>query len=122
HQPGHGMIETSSDPNRRYMLASEHADNVALNKNDAQIKTYNGTSGSIEPGPKADWPSWAKEGGATARMEVTDPDGTKRYFYTKQADVATGPGPNRKLPESVMDAATLKRMQDAKAFAFGDQS
>ncbi|HET9986895.1 MAG TPA: hypothetical protein VFQ65_00205, partial [Kofleriaceae bacterium] len=122
HQPGHGMIETSSDPNRRYMLASEHADNVALNKNDAQVKTYNGTSGSLEPGPKPEWPAWAREGGANARMEVTDPDGTKRYFYTKQADVASGPGPNRRLPESVMDADTMKRMKDAKAFAFGDQA
>ena len=121
HQPGHGMTETASDPSKRYMLASKHADNVALNKNDAGLRSYDGRAGSIEPGPQADWPKFAKEGGATARMAVTGPDGEIRYFYTKGADVASGPGPNRRLPESVLDSATLKRMQDAGVFAFGDQ-
>ncbi|HEY0249965.1 MAG TPA: hypothetical protein VGC41_00475, partial [Kofleriaceae bacterium] len=122
HSPDHGMVATSSDPTAKYMVASEHADNVALNKNDAGIRTYDGKSGALEPGPKADWPAFARDGGATARMKVTGPDGVERYFYTKQADVATGPGPNRRLHTDILDNDTLARMQKDGVFAFGDQS
>ncbi len=120
-KPGSGMTDTNSDPTHRYMLASEHADNVAINKADQGIRTYDGKSGGIEPGPGADWPQFAKDGGANTRMKVTGPDGKERYFYSKQTDVAVGPGPSRKLPPHVLDAETMQRMIDAKAFAFGDQ-
>ena len=104
------------------MLAAEHADNVALNKNDAKLRTFDGKVGLIEPGPQPDWPAFAREGGATTRYQVTDPDGTVRYVYAKQTDVASGPGPNRKLADEVLDPVTLQRMIDEGAFAFGDQA
>lgn len=122
HQPGHGMTETASDPNASFMIASEHADNVALCRNDAKLRTYDGKSSELEPGPQADWPEFAHRNGATNRFKVTDADGTERYFYSRQTDLAGGPGPNRKLNDDVLDAATLKEMLTAGAFAFGDQS
>ena len=122
HLPGHGMTETASDPDAPFMIASEHADNVALCRNDAKLRTYDGKSSALEPGPQADWPEFARRGGATNRFKVTDADGTERYFYSKQTDLAGGPGPNRKLDEDVLDAATLKEMLESGAFAFGDQS
>ncbi|MDB4957898.1 MAG: hypothetical protein JWO36_5467 [Myxococcales bacterium] len=121
HQAEHGMKETASDPEARFMLAHEHADNVALNKNAAKIKTYDGKVGPIESGPDSTWPDFAKNGGATARFAVTGPDGQVRYFYTKATDLAGGPGPNRKLPDHVMSPETLEAMKKAGAFAFGDQ-
>ena len=120
-RPGMSMAETHGDPEHRYMLASEHADNVAINKADQGLRTYDGKSGPIEPGPGAGWPSFATEGGANTRMKVTGPDGVERYFYSKQTDVAAGPGPSRRLPTDVLDPATMQRMRDAQAFAFSDQ-
>ena len=120
-RPEHKMTETVTDPTLRYMLASEHADNVALNKNDAAIKTYSGQSGPLESGPKGDWPQFAKDNGANVRMEVTGPDGSKRYVYAKETDVASGPGPNRNLSEDILHPDVLKEMRDAGAFAYGDQ-
>ena len=102
---GHSMNETVSDPNARFMLASEHADNVALAKNDAGLKTFDGRSGALEPGPQDNWPPFAKEGGARVRMLVTDPDGSNpRYFYSKSVDGAVGPGPARMLKPEQLDA------------------
>ena len=87
HAPGHGMTETSRDPGAEFMAASDHADNVALNRNDAQIKTYDGRAGALEPGPQPDWPQFAKDGGATVRTKVIGPDGEPRYFYTKLGEL-----------------------------------
>ena len=85
------------------MLAHEHADNVTLARGDFEIAAYDGKAGTIEGGPQPDWPDFAREGGATARIPVVGPDGQTRYIYTKQTDVAAGPGPSRKLSEYVLD-------------------
>jgi hypothetical protein len=122
HQDGHGMTDTARDPSADFMDASDHADNVALNRNDAQIKSYDGKAGSLEPGPQDDWPQFAKDGGATVRTPVVGPDGEVRYFYSKGIDVAAGPGPNRRLPTSVMDDATFDAMMNDRAIGFGDQA
>ncbi|HEX8114239.1 MAG TPA: hypothetical protein VF516_41200, partial [Kofleriaceae bacterium] len=122
HQAGHGMKDTARDPSADFMAASDHADNVALNRNDAQIKTYDGRAGALEPGPQADWPQFARDGGATVRTLVVGPDGEARYFYSKGVDVAAGPGPNRRLPTSVMDEATFNAMMADRALGFGDQA
>ena len=42
----HGMKDTARDPSADFMEASDHADNVALNRNDAQIKSYDGKAGA----------------------------------------------------------------------------
>ena len=119
--PGHEMHETVSDPNARFMLASEHADNVALAKSDANVKTFNGKSGALEPGPQSDWPPFAQKSGARVRMLITDAEGKQRYFYAKSVDGAVGPGPARMLTNEQLDPVTLARMKAAGAFALGDQ-
>ena len=112
------MKDTARDPSADFMEASDHADNVALNRNDAQIKTYKGEAGAIEPFSE-DWPQFAKDAGATVRTKVIGPDGEPRYFYSKGIDVAAGPGPNRRLPLDVMDQPTFDAMTRDRALGFG---
>lgn len=119
---GHKMKETASDPDARFMLASEHAENVALNRNDHELRTYPGQCGAVEAKDPATWPQWALDSGANVRIPVMGPDNQLRYFYAKGVDVAAGPGPARQLKPNVLDPATLKKMQEGKAFFFGDQS
>ncbi|MEO8551264.1 MAG: DUF4157 domain-containing protein, partial [Kofleriaceae bacterium] len=125
-RPEHKMTETVTDPTLAYMQASEHADIVAINKDAAGLRTYNGQSGPLEPGPKPDWPQFARDGGANSRMQVTEPgppmgDGKTRWVYSKQTDVASGPGPSRNLDPRVLSPETLAEMKANGAFAYGDQ-
>lgn len=103
-------------PGDGYMLARDHADATAVHRDDAGIGRVDGQAGPVERA-SSDWPAWAIEAGATARVPVrtTTPDGAEVtiYQYFRSLDVAGGPGAARQLPEGQMDPATAQRLRES---------
>ncbi len=102
-----GMKQSARTADERFMHAREHAENAEINRADAGVGLFKKQILGVEVRPEpVDARTWHRPD-AKARIAVLEghtEDGSPiiRYVYARRIDIASGPGPARKLADKAV--------------------